>query len=50
MRLHVDSTVAGCTEDDERDGCHGIDERYEGDPHGCFEWFPNGCDRCGIHP
>jgi hypothetical protein len=47
--MHVDGTVAGCTEDDERDGCRGLELRHESDPHRCFEWYADGCDRCGIH-
>jgi hypothetical protein len=47
--FHVDQTVAGCTDDDEPDGCRGLELRHEGDPHRCFEWYPDGCDRCGIH-
>jgi hypothetical protein len=45
--VHVDQTVTGCTEDDERDGCAGLEERHEADPHGYFEWW-GGCDYCGI--
>jgi hypothetical protein len=48
--MHVDQTVAGCIEDSEPDGCRGLERRHEGgDPHRCFEWYPNGCDYCGIH-
>ena len=41
--LHVlDRAVAGCTYDDEAEGCAGRDERAEGDPTDCVpEW--GGC-------
>jgi hypothetical protein len=47
--LHVDWTSAGCTLDEDADGCRGLELRREGDPDRCFEWYPDGCDRCGIH-
>jgi hypothetical protein len=28
----ADGTIAGCTEDDEPDGCRGREARHEGDP------------------
>jgi hypothetical protein len=35
----VDRTAAGCTLDDEPDGCAGIELRHEGDPTDCVaEW------------
>ena len=46
LRFHVDGTVAACTEDDERDACCGRELRHEGDPQRCFEWWPDGRDRC----
>jgi hypothetical protein len=36
--FHVDGTIAGCTEDDELDGCRGLDLGHESDPKRCFEW------------
>jgi hypothetical protein len=45
---HADGTVAGCTNDDEEDGCAGRDERHEGDPTACIDWF-GGCNYCGVH-
>jgi hypothetical protein len=39
----------GCTNDDEPDGYAGIDLRHEGDAHIWYEWWSDGCDRCGIH-
>ena len=49
--VHADGTVAGCTEDDERGGCRGRgrDERHDGSPKRCIEWFLDGCDYCGVH-
>ena len=39
---------AGCTLDDEPDGCAGIELRHEGDPTDCVrEW--GGCNHCGVH-
>jgi hypothetical protein len=39
----VDFTAAGCTLDDEPDGCAGIELRHEGDPTDCVrEW--GGCN------
>jgi len=46
--VHADGTVAGCTEDDEKVGCLGRDERHDGSPKRCIEWF-DGCDYCGVH-
>ena len=34
--VHADGTVAGCTEDDEPNGCGGRDLRHEGDPIRCY--------------
>jgi hypothetical protein len=47
--LHVTSTTtAGCTYDDEPEGCAGIELRHEGDPTDCVrEW--GGCNECGVH-
>ena len=45
--LRRDGTVAGCTSDDDRDGCSGRGERHEGDPTSCVEWFGGG-NYCGI--
>jgi hypothetical protein len=47
--LHIDGTVAGCTEDEEAWGCRGRDLRHEGDPVVCYVWTPSGCDYCGVH-
>jgi hypothetical protein len=46
---HADGTVAGCSEDDERDGCRGRDLRHEGDPVRCWVWSLGGCNYCGVH-
>jgi hypothetical protein len=46
--LHVDCTIAGCTEDEERDGCRGRELRHEGDPVRCYVWSLNGCTYCGV--
>jgi hypothetical protein len=46
--VHADGTVAGCTEDDERDGCRGRDLRHEGDPVRCWVWTLAGCNYCGV--
>ena len=46
--LHADDTVMSCTEDDECDGCRGLDERHEGDPVRCWEWTLMGCNYCGV--
>ena len=44
----IDRTAAGCTLDDEPDGCAGIELRHEGDPTDCVaEW--GGCNHCGVH-
>jgi hypothetical protein len=45
--VHRDGTVAGCTNDDDSDGCAGRDLRHEGDPTRCVEWF-GGCNYCGV--
>ena len=40
--------VAGCTFDDEPEGCAGRDRRHEGDPTDCVtEWAR--CHTCGVH-
>lgn len=46
--LHVDRAIAGCSEDDEPDGCRGRDERREGDPIRCWVWALGGCNVCGV--
>ena len=44
----IDRAAAGCTLDEEADGCAAIDLRHEGDPTGCVaEW--GGCNHCGVH-
>jgi hypothetical protein len=45
--VHADGTVAGCTLDDDIDGCDGIEYRQQVDPHRCIEWWGN-CDYCGL--
>ena len=45
--LHTDDTVAGCTNDDDPEGCAGRDLRHQGDPHRCFEWW-DGCAYFGV--
>jgi len=45
---HRDGTVAGCTLDDDADRCRGLEERHEGDPIFCTDWF-DGCNYCGVH-
>ena len=47
--LHADGTIAGCSEDDEPDGCRGRDERHEGDPIRCWVWMGGSCNVCGVH-
>ncbi len=47
--VHRDESTAGCSEDDERDGCAGRDLRHEGDPIRCLDWWSEGCDYCGVH-
>jgi hypothetical protein len=46
--VHQDGTVAGCTNDDDADGCRGRELRHEGDPTACTAWF-DGCNYCGVH-
>jgi hypothetical protein len=46
--LHRDGTVAGCTNDDDADGCRGRELPHEGDPIACLDWF-DGCNYCGVH-
>jgi hypothetical protein len=48
--LHLDGTVAGCSLDDEPDGCRGRDLRHEGDLVLCWVWWTEGCNYCGLHP
>jgi hypothetical protein len=45
--VHRDGTVAGCTNDDDHDGCRGRDLRHEGDPTVCVDWF-DGCTYRGV--
>jgi hypothetical protein len=47
--VHADGTIAGCTEDDEQDGCAGRELRHEADPVRCWVWTPAGGDYCGVH-
>jgi hypothetical protein len=47
--VHIDGTVAGCSEDDEVDGCRGMELRHAGDPVVCYVWSLAGCDYCGVH-
>ena len=47
--LHADGTIAGCTLDDDDDGCRGQDLRHEGDPIRCWVWMLAGCNHCGVH-
>jgi hypothetical protein len=44
--VHVDSTVAGCTEDDEPDSCRGRELQHQGDAIRCWVWTLAGCDHC----
>jgi len=46
---HAHGTVAGCTEDEDEDGCRGRELRHEGDPVPCIVWTPSGCNYCGVH-
>jgi hypothetical protein len=43
--LHVDDAIAGCTLDDDVDGCVGRDERHEDAPVVCWKWWGR-YDRC----
>jgi hypothetical protein len=45
--LHADGTIAGCTNDEDGDGCVGIELRHQGDPHRCIDWWGE-CNYCGI--
>ena len=47
--LHGDGTVAGCTEDDEPEGCRGRNERHEDHSIRCSVSTLPGCDYCGVH-
>jgi hypothetical protein len=42
--VHADGTIAGCTEDDEADGCAGGELRHQGDPVHCCVWTLYGCN------
>jgi hypothetical protein len=46
--LHRDGKVAGCTNDEDQEGCAGREARHEGDPTTCVVWF-GGCNYCGVH-
>jgi hypothetical protein len=46
---HIDGTIAGCTLDDEVDGCIGLEERHEDAPEICWERWGH-CDREFIRP
>ncbi|HEY5171586.1 MAG TPA: hypothetical protein VIK54_07650 [Acidimicrobiia bacterium] len=46
--VHRDGTTAGCSNDEDQDGCRGRDLRHEGDPTACVDWF-GGCNYCGVH-
>ena len=43
----ADGTVAGCSENDETDGCRSRDERHDGPPKRRVE--EGGCNYCGVH-
>jgi hypothetical protein len=44
---HLDGTIAGCTMDDEVEGCAGREKRHEGEPTTCIrEW--GSCPYCGV--
>jgi len=47
--VHADGTVAGCTLDDDEEGCRGRELRHEGDPIRCWVWMLAGCNYCGVH-
>jgi hypothetical protein len=47
--VRMDRGIAGCTEDDEPDGCRGRGERHDGSPIRCLYWTLAGCDYCGVH-
>jgi hypothetical protein len=46
--VHADGMIAGCTEDDEPDGCRGYEQRHEGDEVRCWVWTLDGCNHCGV--
>jgi hypothetical protein len=46
--VHRDGTTAGCTSDDDQDGCRGRELRHEGDPTSCIDRL-GGCNYCGVH-
>jgi hypothetical protein len=46
--VHADNTVMACTNDDDQDGCHGRELRYEGDAIRCWTWTLSGCNYCGV--
>ena len=45
--VHTDGTIAACTNDEDEDGCPGIQLRHQGDPHRCIDWWGR-CLYCGI--
>jgi len=47
--VHGDGTVAGCTLDEDEDGCRGRELRHEGDQVRCWVWTLDGCNYCGVH-
>jgi hypothetical protein len=46
--VHRDGTMAGCTNDDDHDGCPGRELGHEGDPSVGVNWF-GGCNYRGVH-
>jgi hypothetical protein len=46
--VRPDGTTAACTNDEDGDGCAGIQLRQEGDPHRCIDWWGERrvCVRC----
>jgi len=47
--VHGDGTVAGCTLDEDEDGCRGRELPHEGDQVRCWVWTLDGCNYCGVH-
>jgi len=46
--VHADGTVAGCTLDDEPEGCAGREERHDGGTVRCQVWSLNGFNYCRV--
>jgi hypothetical protein len=46
--VHADGTIAGCTEDDEQEGCRGRELRHDGDTVRCWVWPLLGLDAGGL--